>query len=333
MMLIICKCTLPFVRSRVGLIFIILVFTSGSCQSFLFRKDKVDCLLSQWSQWSDVYGFGARSKERVILRYPDNGGKPCPNDMEITEYTSQKPTIQTTAKQVITSFLQRRLKRNPSSPRRIVKRDDPIGLFRDLLIIMDSSGSIGASSFKIAKQQIGELLGLLCPVPDPFNSNRRNGYNRAALIQYSSNVVEEFDFDDQHSLADLKSAIMSIPYQAGMTCTGDALYEAIQMFTSSKGAREGTKHEVLIVTDGKSNCGKSLSTVLPKLHAKATVFGLMIGDFNIEGKKELASYVSKPSPDHLFAVDDYQDLERLLNFIKGQIDQKHPCAHFDLSKK
>lgn len=72
---------------RVGLIFIILAFTCGSSQSFLFTKDKVDCLMSQWGEWSEVFGFGARSKERVILRYPDNGGKPCPNDTEITERT------------------------------------------------------------------------------------------------------------------------------------------------------------------------------------------------------------------------------------------------------
>lgn len=72
---------------RVGLIFIILAFTCGSSQSFLFTKDKVDCLMSQWGEWSEVFGFGARSKERVILRYPDNGGKPCPNDTEIMERT------------------------------------------------------------------------------------------------------------------------------------------------------------------------------------------------------------------------------------------------------
>ncbi|CAG2188321.1 COL12A [Mytilus edulis] len=289
--------------------------------------------MSPWSEWSDVYGFGERRKERVILRYPDNGGKPCPNDTEITEITLQKPTVQATATQVITGFLQRNLKPNHSSHRRMVKRSDPIGLFRDLLIIIDSSGSIGSSSYEIAKRQTGELIGLLCPVPDPFNSRRLNGYNRAALIQFSTNAVEEFDFDDKHGIAELKAAIQAVPYQNGMTCTGDAFYKAIQMFTSSKGARQGTKHEVLIVTDGKSNCGRSISTVVPMLHAKADVFGLMIGDFSPDGKRELASYVSKPVVDHLFAVDDFRDLERLLNLIKGEIDQNHPCVHFDLSKK
>lgn len=94
--------------------------------------------------------------------------------------------------------------------------------------------------------------------------------------------------------------------------------------------REGTKHEVLILTDGKSNCGRTISTVLPALHAKASVFGLMIGSFSNSGKEEVMSYVSKPTPNHLFAVDNFEDLKKLLNLIKTQIDDQDPCAPFDL---
>lgn len=101
-------------------------------------------------------------------------------------------------------------------------------------------------------------------------------------------------------------------------------------FFSFSGSRQGTKHEVLVLTDGQSNCGKRLSTVLPRLHAKATVFGLMIGRFSSRGKKELTSYVSEPKPDHLFAVDNYQDLKLLLTLIKAKIGTSSPCAPLDL---
>lgn len=96
------------------------------------------------------------------------------------------------------------------------------------------------------------------------------------------------------------------------------------------GARSGTRHEVLILTDGHSNCGKHLSTVLPRLHAKTTVFGLMIGRHSSSGKQELTSYVSKPKPNHFFAVDNYQDLKQLVTLIKAQIGSSSPCAPFDL---
>ncbi|CAC5366250.1 unnamed protein product [Mytilus coruscus] len=311
-----------------GLIILVSLMSIWSVDSVSAKK-RVDCQMSSWSMWSQIYGFGVRSKERTILRCPDNGGRSCPRREKI-QYTSKKPTIQETANQIVTSFLQRNLKTTSLSNNIYVRRNIPVGLFRDLLIIIDSSGSVGANNFKIAKQQVAELLGLLCPRPDPFNVNSNNGYNRAALIQFASYVVEEFDFTANKNLAQLKVSINSIRYRGGSTCTGDAFEKAIQMFTSSKGSRHGTKHEVLILTDGQSNCGKHLSTVLPRLHAKATVFGLMIGRFSSRGKRELTSYVSKPIPDHLFAVENYHDLKKLLKLIKAKIGTSSPCAPFDL---
>lgn len=78
--------------------------------------------------------------------------------------------------------------------------------------------------------------------------------------------------------------------------------------------------------------GKPLSTVLPALHAKATVFALTIGSFSASGNKELASYVSKPTPDHIFAVENFKNLQKLWNLIKAQIGPLNPCIPFDLFK-
>lgn len=91
--------------------------------------------------------------------------------------------------------------------------------------------------FELVKQQIGDLLSLFCPPPDAFNSNSRFGYNRVALIQFSSIVKEEFDFDDNRNILEIKAALKSVQYLGSntRTCTGDAFYKAIQMFNSSKG--------------------------------------------------------------------------------------------------
>lgn len=93
------------------------------------------------------------------------------------------------------------------------------------------------------------------------------------------------------------------------------------------------KKEVLILSDGQSNCGKNISKVLPELQAKAAVFGLMIGGYSDSGKSELTSYVTKPKPKHLFAVNNYQELKELLQLIRQKIDETNPCAPFDISKK
>lgn len=103
------------------------------------------------------------------------------------------------------------------------------------MIILDSSGSIGSHDFELAKEKLSDLLALICPVPDPFISHGTSGYNRVALIQFSDTVAEEFDFNHNHNLAELKAAIQSVSFQSGGTCTGDAFYKAIDMFTTSKG--------------------------------------------------------------------------------------------------
>lgn len=47
----------------------------------LFFNRKLDCLVTEWSVWSAPYGFGSIMRERKILRYPQNGGEPCPADL------------------------------------------------------------------------------------------------------------------------------------------------------------------------------------------------------------------------------------------------------------
>lgn len=64
-------------------------FMAICSDGFIFTKKKVDCLVSHWGMWSDVFGFGVRTKERVILRYPDNGGRACPADTTITQSTGK----------------------------------------------------------------------------------------------------------------------------------------------------------------------------------------------------------------------------------------------------
>ncbi|VDI01299.1 Hypothetical predicted protein [Mytilus galloprovincialis] len=195
-----------------------------------------------------------------------------------------------------------------------------------------SSRGLAELSSSYMSVSITHLLYISPYMKDAFNSNSRFGYHRVALIQFSSIVKEDFDFDDNKNISEIKAALKSAQYLGSntRTCTEDTFYKAIQMFNSSKGMREGTKHEVLILTDRRANCGKPLSTVLPALHAKATVFALPIGSFSASGNKELTSYVSKPTPNHIFAFANFENLQKLLNLIKAEIGLSMPCILFDL---
>lgn len=88
------------------------------------------------------------------------------------------------------------------------------------------------------------------------------------------------------------------------------------------------KQEVLIISDGQSNCRLNATTEAIRLHAVADVFGLMIGKQSDTGMKELSSFVSAPQNTHLFAIDKYQDLKRLVDLVEKNIKHQK-CVHFD----
>lgn len=119
-----------------------------------------------------------------------------------------------------------------------------IGQLRDLLIIMDSSGSVSRRDFNVAKFQLARLLGMLCPSPDPFNGNQR-----VALIQYSNVVRDVFDFDDKNNTAEVQKAVRNMRYMGRATCTGSVLEHAKdRMLTMSRGRPKVHLYVILIKT-------------------------------------------------------------------------------------
>lgn len=93
--------------------------------------------------------------------------------------------------------------------------------------------------------------------------------------------------------------------------------------------RPDVKQEVLIITDGRSNCGGDAIDEAQELQSKADVFGLMIGKHTTQGVDELTSYVSLPLNQHLFAVENFQELKALVDLIAQDINLIK-CASFDL---
>ena len=132
-----------------------------------------------------------------------------------------RPTVRKTAVAVKNNFLiQNRLKKGRT-----------VGQLRDLLVIIDSSGSIGSNDFDEAKSQLARLLGYLCPTPDPFNV-----YQQAALFRFASSVTEIFDFNDKSNTQEVKDGIVYTRYTGGSTCTATAFnYAKNSMFSTAKG--------------------------------------------------------------------------------------------------
>lgn len=67
--------------------FFVFISWTSTGTALLFGNRKIDCLVSQWTDWSEPYGFGTISRERVVLRYPQNGGEACPSELVQTNTT------------------------------------------------------------------------------------------------------------------------------------------------------------------------------------------------------------------------------------------------------
>ncbi|WAR23212.1 hypothetical protein MAR_036881 [Mya arenaria] len=72
--------------------------------------------------------------------------------MSTVNSAGRRASIQSTAKPNATDFMVKNMLKGG----------------RDLLIILDGSGSIGATNFHDTKNQLARLLGMLCPTSDPF---------------------------------------------------------------------------------------------------------------------------------------------------------------------
>lgn len=133
--------------------------------------------------------------------------------------------INATAHSVVHNFLRRSANVHPITGQRQEAH------FRDLLIILDSSGSIGDENYDRAKRSISQLLKTLCPSPDPFGER----YHHAGFIVYSTNVQMVFDFSAYNSIYDIQNAIENVPYLSGVTCTTDAFNVAFNMMSPQYG--------------------------------------------------------------------------------------------------
>ncbi|XP_064601084.1 von Willebrand factor A domain-containing protein 1-like [Liolophura sinensis] len=275
---------------------------------------KLDCGVSVWSDWGPSVN-GYRTRTRQIYRQPQNGGALCPNVSE----TDKDPWVkQTTAEKAATirnNFLSG--SGGSSSGR---KRRDTTVRDRDILFIVDSSGSIDANEYSIAKTNLANLIGKICGKIGLGSQS-----NRAALIIFSSKPQEIFDFDDHDNLADVQAAVRNIPYISGSTCTGDALEYAKTMFTSSKGARRDldSVKEVVVLTDGGSNCGPDAVTKARELQESKRVFVFAIDNFSPAGRREMDAMASHPPSKHLFYAGSFIDFK---NIVMTVLRYPNTCA-------
>ena len=96
----------------------------------------------------------------------------------------------------------------------------------DIVIVMDSSGSIGNCEFTKGKKALKHMLNLAST-----NSQYNSKY---AAVTYSSGVTVDFKFSPASSAS---SNIMQATYSGGGTNTADGLAEAMTLFDDASSGK------------------------------------------------------------------------------------------------
>lgn len=164
---------------------------------------------------------------------------------------------------------------------------------------MDSSSSLG---FDIYKKQLDFLQTLVS------KSDVDSGSVRVGALSFSTGVSIGFHLNEYSTKGDIMRAIGNISYIYGSTNMADALkILRKEMFTTKNGDRPEINNIALFLTDGISNIN-SRQTVPQAQLAKEdgiTIYGVGIG---LTDLRELEAIASSPKEEHVFLIDNFDQL-------------------------
>lgn len=125
---------------------------------------------------------------------------------------------------------------------------------RYLLLILDTSGSIGRRDFKTTVDVLAFMVGLIC------------NNVKVAVMTFATTMFQEICFDCithgsnlseiQKYKLDIYNAMISIKYRGGYTHSGEAINCACRYMLSGKcgfPVKENPIVDIMFVTDGHSN--------------------------------------------------------------------------------
>lgn len=180
----------------------------------------------------------------------------------------------------------------------------------DIGIVLDSSSSIGAESFEIAKTFLARLVSLFTIGPDA---------TQFTAIRYNSHVEDLWELEDHNDVESLKYAISQIKYDGSGTRTGRALRHMKRKFYQEGKflGRPDAVKTILLITDGNSNDDAgAVAEILRSKNLYINVIG--VGDVD---RVHIGDMASKPEEKHTMFVDSYSTLAARTGMITSQLRQ------------
>ncbi|XP_076799980.1 uncharacterized protein LOC143445052 isoform X4 [Clavelina lepadiformis] len=171
----------------------------------------------------------------------------------------------------------------------------------DLVIVVDTSSSIGSKNFKFITNFIAKVIS-------NFPVNPRAV--QVGALSYSRTPKVLWKLGDLNDLSQVVNALDAISYPGGGTNTGLALAMVSQELmgrTSSNGRRAGVPGITVLITDGPSLDDPFESAAFLREISSVVVVG--IGETITE--TELRGIASSPSDKFVNMVEDFDDLDEI----------------------
>ncbi|XP_071082783.1 collagen alpha-4(VI) chain-like [Haliotis cracherodii] len=174
---------------------------------------------------------------------------------------------------------------------------------RDLVILLDSSGSVTKPDFEKAKQFLESFIGDL-EVSD-------EGY-QIAVVRFSDGIRREAKLGQFNGKkGELRAKVMKIYHNGGGTNTAKALNYALTKILT-RGNRDEVPDQILTLTDGKSDDMESTAKAIEAARAKHVEM-ISVGVGAGVNDTELRNLASRP--ELMFKVNSYAELSS----IKSQL--------------
>lgn len=168
----------------------------------------------------------------------------------------------------------------------------------DLVIVVDSSGSIGQEHYAIALEFTTRLAIAWADNPQ----------NRLAFIVYSTNAQRIIGLEDNLSVQEIRDTVYSAPYLNSGTASHLGLDLAFQQIQQSN--RTTVPQNLVFLTDGASDSSLSTKSSAERVRdAGIKAFAVGIGENVV--KDELLA-IAGDKPEHVFNTDGFEDLLKLL---------------------
>lgn len=199
----------------------------------------------------------------------------------------------------------------------------------DLAFIVDSSESIGATNFALAKDFIITVINRLTK---DQQLKFENGESGLSVVQYSgSKAQEKVRLVTSVNLIDFKEKVRNLTWLAEATYTGEALEYALTN-TISEMRRENKV--VIVLTDGRSDISRDKVPLNTLCGKDLRVGGLGVKDYSGRepNQEQLGELVCKSDtkPGFSFVLDNFAELldDSFLQNLTSRICQEKRCPDY-----